>query len=112
MLSGMDDTDDFSDQARVTLRIPRAFRVEVDRAASAVGISFNAFVLVAVRDYLDRRQAASSSPVVAAPVRGRQVDVERASPVEAVERPRSDAKSVLATLAPRVPRKSKRKARR
>ena len=47
---------DSEDQGRLTLRVPGGFHAEGKAAARELGVSFNALVLVALREFLDRRR--------------------------------------------------------
>lgn len=96
--------------SRLTLRVPRDFHAEVEAAARQLGVSFNALVLVAVRDYLDRRQAAPG-PAIAAPAEVVELPPEKVV-AEPVERPRSDLKVPGGAQVPGHSRKRRRKGKR
>lgn len=52
----------------ITARLPEALKAEADAYAAGLGISLNALLAVALRDYLDaRRPGAGPRPVAAEP---------------------------------------------
>jgi hypothetical protein len=81
--------------SRSTLRLPGELHSELLVAARRLGVSVNALVLVAVRDYLDRR-----SPSTASGVQAEKTEVGR--PTEPLERPQSDLKRAGGIQVPPV----------
>lgn len=105
------------DSNRSTLRVPGELHAEMVLEARRLGVSLNALVLVAVRDYLDRRSSPAGAPGTPSVLSDR---VERpqsdSNPVQATQVPPVlPARGVAATLAALAPvqvRKAKRKGKR
>ena len=99
---------------RSTLRVPGELHGEMVVEARRLGVSLNALVLVALRDYLDRRGAstgAASAPVAAVPA----VEGEKpggGSEADPLERPRSDLNQPGRVQVPGRSHKRKRKGKR
>lgn len=102
------------DANRSTLRVPGELHGEMVAEARRLGVSLNALVLVAVRDYLDRRatsaSAASSSSATVSAAEGQIAGVRGEG--EPLERPRSDLKVPGGVQVPARSAKRKRRGKR
>lgn len=55
------------DLLRVSVRLPPAFHAEAESYAASLGVSFNALVAFALRQYLDRAKFETAQPAQPAP---------------------------------------------
>jgi hypothetical protein len=76
-----------------TVRLPELLKVEAETFASSLGISLNALMAVALRDYLDGRTGSASRPEPSAPIPSPVTESapapKSATPVAAIKPPKS-----------------------
>lgn len=68
-----------------TVRLPELLKAEADAFAASLGISLNALMAVALRDYLDGRTASAARPALpAAPVPSPVTETPAAPPARPI----------------------------